>query len=167
MLMSQHISGTIQLMSMLFGFQFEIEFHYRKAVTATVFLLPLFGLHWLLTLYRPQTGHCLWISFYKYLNVSLDGLQGLMVAIAFCYRNGEVRNLFPNLPDFPYSTIYQLLQQNIVTHHISLFVGFWLITTAWWYFSMPLPLDNCPSKSVPGNFPSKTWRLDSWTDNIS
>ena len=146
---------------------YKIECHYRKAVTATVFLLPLFGLHWLLTLYRPQTGHCLWISFYKYLNVSLDGLQGLMVAIAFCYRNGEVRNLFPNLPDFPYSTIYQLLQQNIVTHHISLFVGFWLITTAWWYFSMPLPLDNCPSKSVPGNFPSKTWRLDSWTDNIS
>eukprot|EP00093_Oithona_nana_P000734 00734.XXX_908_2324_1 [CDS] Oithona nana genome sequencing. len=65
--------------------------HFRKAVKATVVLLPLFGLHWLLTLYRPQTGHCLWISFYKYLNVSLDGLQGLMVAIAFCYRNAEVK----------------------------------------------------------------------------
>ena len=26
--------------------------HFRKAVRATVVLLPLFGLHWLLTLYR-------------------------------------------------------------------------------------------------------------------
>lgn len=58
---------------------------------ATVVLLPLFGLHWLLTLYRPQSGHCIWLTFYKYVNVALDGLQGLMVAIAFCYRNAEVR----------------------------------------------------------------------------
>ena len=64
--------------------------HFRKAVKATVVLLPLFGLHWLLTLYRPQSGHCIWTSVYKYMNVTLDGLQGLMVAIAFCYRNAEV-----------------------------------------------------------------------------
>ncbi len=64
----------------------------RKAVKATMVLLPLFGLHWLLTLYRPQGGHCIWLTFYKYLNVSLDGLQGLAVSVAFCYRNAEVRN---------------------------------------------------------------------------
>ena len=64
---------------------------FRKAVHATVVLLPLFGLHWLLTLYRPQDGsNCVWQTFYKYLNLFLDGLQGLMVSIAFCYRNGEV-----------------------------------------------------------------------------
>eukprot|EP00095_Tigriopus_kingsejongensis_P004606 snap_masked-scaffold2114_size20529-processed-gene-0.1 protein:Tk04606 transcript:snap_masked-scaffold2114_size20529-processed-gene-0.1-mRNA-1 annotation:"calcitonin gene-related peptide type 1 receptor" len=68
--------------------------HFRKAVHATVVLLPLFGLHWLLTLYRPQEGaHCHWQTFYKYLNICLDGLQGLMVSIAFCYRNGEIRYL--------------------------------------------------------------------------
>lgn len=67
--------------------------HFRKAVRATVVLLPLFGLHWLLTLYRPQSGHCVWLTFYKYVNVVLDGLQGLMVAIAFCYRNGEILTL--------------------------------------------------------------------------
>ena len=68
---------------------------FRKAVHATVVLLPLFGLHWLLTLYRPQEGaHCIWKNVYKYMNVVLDGLQGLMVAIAFCYRNGEVENQF-------------------------------------------------------------------------
>ena len=34
--------------------------HFRKAVRATVVLLPLFGLHWLLTLYRliTSTTHC-------------------------------------------------------------------------------------------------------------
>jgi len=32
---------------------------FRKAVRATVVLLPLFGLHWLLTLYRPQSGKLL------------------------------------------------------------------------------------------------------------
>ncbi|XP_059085295.1 calcitonin gene-related peptide type 1 receptor-like isoform X2 [Tigriopus californicus] len=68
--------------------------HFRKAVHATVVLLPLFGLHWLLTLYRPQEGaNCHWQTFYKYLNICLDGLQGLMVSIAFCYRNGEIRYL--------------------------------------------------------------------------
>ena len=70
--------------------QFYTPISFRKAVKATVVLLPLFGLHWLLTLYRPQNGHCIWLTCYKYLNVALDGLQGLMVAIAFCYRNGEV-----------------------------------------------------------------------------
>ena len=69
-----------------------IIWHFRKAVHATVVLLPLFGLHWLLTLYRPQAdANCVGKTFYKYLNVILDGLQGLMVSIAFCYRNGEVR----------------------------------------------------------------------------
>jgi hypothetical protein len=39
---------------------------------------------------NPISGHCLWTTIYKYINVILDGLQGLMVSIAFCYRNGEV-----------------------------------------------------------------------------
>ncbi len=41
--------------------------HFRKAVRATVILLPLFGLHWLLTLYRPQQdAHCQWKAAYRY-----------------------------------------------------------------------------------------------------
>lgn len=64
--------------------------HFRKAVKAIVILLPLFGLHWLLTLFRPQNGDCIWIFTYKYLTVSMDGLQGLVVAIACCYQNEEV-----------------------------------------------------------------------------
>ena len=45
---------------------------FRKAVKATVVLLPLFGLHWLFMLIRPQNnGHCIWSMVYKYLNVAL------------------------------------------------------------------------------------------------
>ena len=69
---------------------------FRKAVRATAVLLPLFGLHWLVTLYRPSssssamTGGCIWGFLHKYVIVILDGSQGLIVSIAFCYRNGEV-----------------------------------------------------------------------------
>ena len=45
------------------------------------------------TPYRPQEdAHCQWKAVYKYFNIVLDGLQGLIVSVAFCYRNGEVRN---------------------------------------------------------------------------
>ena len=43
--------------------------------------------------HRPQEdAHCQWKAAYKYFNIVLDGLQGLIVSVAFCYRNGEVRN---------------------------------------------------------------------------
>ena len=55
---------------------------HRKAVRATLILLPLLGLHWLLTIYRPQPGQgsaSCHISFiFSYLNVLLDGCQGTM-----------------------------------------------------------------------------------------
>ena len=42
--------------------------------------------------FRPQVdAHCQWKAAYKYFNIVLDGLQGLIVSVAFCYRNGEVR----------------------------------------------------------------------------
>ena len=66
----------------------------RKTVRATVILLPLLGLHWILTIYRPQPdgirASCHLRFVYDYLNVGLDGLQGTGVAIAFCYKNAEV-----------------------------------------------------------------------------
>ena len=65
----------------------------RKAVRATIVLLPLFGLDWLLTVYRPSNsdgGGCIWPILHRYLIVILSGARGLMVSIVFCYRNGEV-----------------------------------------------------------------------------
>lgn len=67
----------------------------RKTVRATLVLLPLFGLHFLVTIYRPppSTGVCLWTEIYLYFNDILEGIQGFMVALIFCYFNGEVSSL--------------------------------------------------------------------------
>ena len=62
----------------------------RKAVRATLVLVPLFGLHFVITIYRPKDNGCEWIESYHYVNALLDGLQGALVAIIFCYGNGEV-----------------------------------------------------------------------------
>ena len=64
----------------------------RKAVRATLVLLPLFGTHFVVTIYRPPSipGSCKWIELYYYVDYILDGLQGFLVALIFCYVNGEV-----------------------------------------------------------------------------
>ena len=63
---------------------------FRKAVKATVVLLPLFGLHFFITIYRPSWTDCKWVEIYMHFNYLLDGLQGVFVATVFCFCNGEV-----------------------------------------------------------------------------
>ena len=80
------------LLNLIFSFIFCVYFS-RKAVRATIVLLPLFGLDWLLTVYRQSNsdgGGCIWPILHRYLIVILGGARGLMVSIVFCYRNGEV-----------------------------------------------------------------------------
>jgi len=62
---------------------------YRKAVRATLVLFPLFGLHFGITIYRPKST-CKWMEIYLLVNDVLDGFQGFIVALIFCYLNGEV-----------------------------------------------------------------------------
>ncbi|XP_022240470.1 calcitonin gene-related peptide type 1 receptor-like isoform X1 [Limulus polyphemus] len=66
---------------------------YRKAVRATLVLVPLFGVHFFLDKYRPSPGGCGWMDVYIYFNFAIDGLQGFVVALIFCYLNGEVISL--------------------------------------------------------------------------
>ena len=66
----------------------------RRAVRATLVLVPLFGLHLVVTIYRPAHGTCVWMQIYYYGDYLLDGLQGAMVALIFCYLNGEVGSHF-------------------------------------------------------------------------
>ncbi|KAG8186926.1 hypothetical protein JTE90_000398 [Oedothorax gibbosus] len=66
---------------------------FRKAVRATLVLVPLFGLHFFLVMYRPQSGDCLMLEGYSYFAYAMDGLQGLLVSLIFCYLNGEVQVL--------------------------------------------------------------------------
>ncbi|CAL1288708.1 unnamed protein product [Larinioides sclopetarius] len=66
---------------------------FRKAVRATLVLVPLFGLHFFLVLYQPQSGQCTTLEGYTFLSYSMDGLQGFLVSLIFCYLNGEIQGL--------------------------------------------------------------------------
>ncbi|XP_064647709.1 calcitonin gene-related peptide type 1 receptor-like isoform X2 [Lineus longissimus] len=63
--------------------------NYRRALKATFILVPLFGLQWLLTIYRPSPDTRAYIVI-DIAHRVLSGLQGLFVALIFCYFNGEV-----------------------------------------------------------------------------
>ncbi|KAG8180156.1 hypothetical protein JTE90_002282, partial [Oedothorax gibbosus] len=67
---------------------------YRKAVRATFVLVPLFGLQFCLIIYRlPQTTECTLLQLYTYFSHAMDGLQGFLVSLIFCYMNGEILHL--------------------------------------------------------------------------
>ena len=57
---------------------------------ATILLIPLFGVQFLVTLARPKTDNCDWEQVYYYVFYAMDGLQGTLVALLFCYFNKEV-----------------------------------------------------------------------------
>ncbi|CAK9304519.1 unnamed protein product [Gordionus sp. m RMFG-2023] len=62
-----------------------------KAVKATLILLPLLGIHFLVMPIRPPKGSH-WEAPYEYFSVILVSFQGLFVAGIFCFLNGEVIN---------------------------------------------------------------------------
>ncbi|KAL8573261.1 hypothetical protein ACOMHN_006672 [Nucella lapillus] len=65
---------------------------YRKAVRAILVLFPLLGLTYLLMFYGPATDTDLYRIF-QYMNAVLQTLQGLLVAVFYCFLNGEVQTL--------------------------------------------------------------------------
>ncbi|XP_045128714.1 calcitonin gene-related peptide type 1 receptor-like isoform X2 [Portunus trituberculatus] len=66
---------------------------YRKAVRATLMVVPLFGLQYVVTLYRIQEMGCDWPHVYQLANNIIEGSTGWLVAVIFCYTNGEVLSL--------------------------------------------------------------------------
>ncbi|XP_067131642.1 calcitonin gene-related peptide type 1 receptor-like isoform X2 [Centruroides vittatus] len=61
----------------------------KKAVRATLILLPLLGLHYLVTPFRPQPGTS-GEAVYEIVAAIVTSFQGLCVASLFCFFNGEV-----------------------------------------------------------------------------
>ncbi|KAJ3583829.1 hypothetical protein NHX12_015547 [Muraenolepis orangiensis] len=62
---------------------------YMKAVRATLILIPLLGIQFVLLPYKPQ-GHC---EVYQYIMNIFMHFQGLLVATIFCFFNGEVQTV--------------------------------------------------------------------------
>ncbi|RZF40191.1 hypothetical protein LSTR_LSTR012445 [Laodelphax striatellus] len=59
-----------------------------QALRATLLLLPLLGLNYLVTPFRPQKGHP-WEKYYELTSAITASFQGLCVATLFCFCNGE------------------------------------------------------------------------------
>ncbi|XP_049823471.1 calcitonin gene-related peptide type 1 receptor-like [Aethina tumida] len=61
-----------------------------QALRATLLLVPLLGINYLLIPARPNKGSP-WEPAYEYISAITTSLQGLCVAILFCFCNGEVQ----------------------------------------------------------------------------
>ncbi|XP_028131373.1 calcitonin gene-related peptide type 1 receptor isoform X1 [Diabrotica virgifera virgifera] len=72
------------------------------AFRATIFLIPLFGLHIILTANKiVYDKSCTAEDVYEYVRYTMEGLQGIVVSIIFCYANkevqGEIKNMYRKL----------------------------------------------------------------------
>ncbi|XP_075210747.1 calcitonin gene-related peptide type 1 receptor-like isoform X2 [Lycorma delicatula] len=61
----------------------------KKAVRATLILIPLLGLQYIVMPFRPQQG-APWEPAYQITSAIVASYQGLCVALLFCFFNGEV-----------------------------------------------------------------------------
>ncbi|XP_022235431.1 calcitonin gene-related peptide type 1 receptor-like [Limulus polyphemus] len=61
----------------------------RKAVRATLILIPLLGLHYIIIPFRPEPGSPEEVV-YEPISAAAASFQGLCVSLLFCYFNGEV-----------------------------------------------------------------------------
>ncbi|XP_070566093.1 calcitonin gene-related peptide type 1 receptor-like [Ptychodera flava] len=64
--------------------------NYRKAVRATLILLPLLGLHFIIMPFQPANGG-LAEQIYDLVIAILISFQGFFVACIYCFFNGEIR----------------------------------------------------------------------------
>ncbi|KAJ8983284.1 hypothetical protein NQ317_010534 [Molorchus minor] len=69
----------------------------KAAFRATLFLIPLFGIHIIVTAKKIVfDDSCLAEDFYEFTRYSMEALQGIFVATLFCYANSEVHNEVSN-----------------------------------------------------------------------
>ncbi|KAM8905275.1 calcitonin gene-related peptide type 1 receptor-like isoform 2-T4 [Spinachia spinachia] len=64
---------------------------YMRAVRATLILIPLLGIQFVLLPYKPQ--HHWVVEIYQYIMEILMHFQGLLVSTIFCFFNGEVQSV--------------------------------------------------------------------------
>ncbi|CAG9769263.1 unnamed protein product [Ceutorhynchus assimilis] len=69
----------------------------KAAFRATLFLIPLFGLHIFITAKKVVINDtCVAEDIYDYFRYTMEASQGVFVALLFCYANTEVHNELKN-----------------------------------------------------------------------
>ncbi|XP_069700364.1 calcitonin gene-related peptide type 1 receptor-like isoform X2 [Periplaneta americana] len=91
--------------------------HVRRMTRATILLMPLFGVPFLLTLERPSAEDCTLEQVYYYFFYTMDGLQGALVTLLYCYLNKEVQVQLLHSYHNLMTRVYRLMGKDYVPKH--------------------------------------------------
>ncbi|CAG5118650.1 unnamed protein product [Candidula unifasciata] len=67
------------------------KFRYRRLGKSTLVLIPMFGVHYLVTIGVPEKTNPVMETIKLYFEMFFNSFQGLLIACLFCFMNGEVQ----------------------------------------------------------------------------
>ncbi|XP_059183695.1 secretin receptor isoform X2 [Centropristis striata] len=67
---------------------------YKRLIKSTFFLVALFGLHYILFVFLPVEVSSYVFKIWTFVELALSSTQGFVVAVLYCFMNGEVQHEF-------------------------------------------------------------------------